>query len=164
MGPSCVPPDVRRRTRRLGVAAVLAMTPLAFPLSAADAVDQSVLVAMQSFLASPTIAHQYSGSRRLEASASGQRAWLDVQTDFTPASGLLYEVTAEGGSGYIRARVLRSLLDEEQRLIARGGSAGSPFRPTTIGSRRRDSTRTGSRSWASHRCARTGPSSMAGCS
>ena len=99
------------------------MTPLALPLSAADAVDKSVLVAMQNFLASPTIAHQYSGSRRLEASGSGQRAWLDVQTDFTLASGLLYEVTAEGGSGYIRARVLRSLLDEEQKLIARGGSA-----------------------------------------
>jgi hypothetical protein len=44
---------------------------------------------------------------------------MDVQTDFTVTSGLLYQVTAEGGSPYIRARVLRSLLDEEQRLIAR---------------------------------------------
>jgi hypothetical protein len=31
-----------------------------------------------------------------------------------------YEVMAEGGSGYIRTRVLRSLLNEEQRLIAQG--------------------------------------------
>jgi hypothetical protein len=48
---------------------------------------------------------------------------MSVQTDFTPASGLIYQVVAEGGSGYIRSRVLRSLLDEEQRLIARGDSA-----------------------------------------
>lgn len=76
--------------------------------------------AMEQFLARPMTVPQYSGSRRLEASGSGQRAWLDVQTDFTPTSGFLYRVTAEGGSGYIRSRVLRSLLDEEQQLIARG--------------------------------------------
>ena len=59
---------------------------------------------------------------RLQAADSAR--WLDVQTHFTLESGLRYEVTAEGGSGYIRSRILRSLLDEEQRLIARGGSAG----------------------------------------
>lgn len=72
------------------------------------------------FLSRPAIVHPYRAFRRLEASGSGQRGWLDVQTDFTVASGLQYEVTAEGGSGYIRTRVLRSLLDEEQRLIAQG--------------------------------------------
>ncbi len=66
---------------------------------------------------------QYSASRWLEASGSGHRAWLDVRTDFSVASGMLYEVTAEGGSGYIRSRVLRSLLDEEQRLIAHGAES-----------------------------------------
>jgi hypothetical protein len=75
---------------------------------------------MHQFLARPRLAHQYCASRRLEASGSGHRAWLDVQTDFALASGLQYSVTAEGGSGYIRTRVLRSLLEEEQRLIARG--------------------------------------------
>jgi hypothetical protein len=99
------------------------MTPLTLQVSAADVVDQSAAMAIEKFLARPTIAHQYSASRRLEASGSGQRAWLDVQTSFTVASGLFYEVTAEGGSGYIRARVLRSLLDEEQRLLARGHGA-----------------------------------------
>jgi hypothetical protein len=97
-------------------------TPLALQLSAADFVEPDATAAMRQFLARPMITHQYSASRRLEASGSGRRAWLDVQTTFTVASGLLYEVTAEGGSGYIRARVLRSLLDEEQRLIARGDS------------------------------------------
>jgi len=75
---------------------------------------------MEMFLARPAGAHPYRASRRLEASGSGQRGWLDVQTDFTVSSGLQYEVTAEGGSGYIRTRVLRSLLDEERRLIANG--------------------------------------------
>jgi hypothetical protein len=121
-------PDARRHTYRLGVAAVLTMTPLALQLSA-EVVDQRAATAMQNYFARPRIAHQYSASRRLEASGSGQRAWLDVQTDFTVASGLLYEVTAEGGSGYIRARVLRSLLDEEQRLIARGGGAAVAISP-----------------------------------
>jgi hypothetical protein len=86
-------------------------------------VDQQALTAMETFLARPAIAHQYIASRRLEASGSGRRAWLDVQTEFTHESGLRYEVTAEGGSGYIRGRILRSLLDEEQKVIARGGGA-----------------------------------------
>ena len=48
-----------------------------------------------------------------------------MRTDFSLASGLRYEVTAEGGSGYIRERVLRSLLEEEKKLIARGRTAGA---------------------------------------
>ena len=97
------------------------------------------LTALDMFLSQPPNVHPYRASRRLEASGSGQRGWLDVQTDFTIASGLQYEITAEGGSGYIRRRVLRSLLDEEQRLIAEGEapsvaiSAGNyAFRPESI--------------------------------
>lgn len=87
---------------------------------AQSAADPAARVALEMFLARPVRAHPYRAARLLEASASGQRGWLDVQTDFTVSSGLRYEVTAEGGSGYIRARVLRSLLDEEQRVIASG--------------------------------------------
>jgi hypothetical protein len=76
--------------------------------------------AIEKFLGRPARPHQYRAGRRLEASGSGQRAWLQVRTDYEPLSGMRYEVTAEGGSGYIRSRVLRSLLDEEQRLIALG--------------------------------------------
>jgi hypothetical protein len=98
------------------------MTPLAAPRAFDEAPDPRAAAAVRNFLAQPRVAHQYSASRRLEASGSGHKAWLDAQTDFSPESGLLYEVIAEGGSGYIRSRVLRSLLDEEQRLIARGGT------------------------------------------
>ncbi len=122
MGRSFVPCAARRRACG-ALAATLTVSALAAPFSAAERVDPGAMAAMQKFLARPTMAHQYRASRRLEASGVGQRAWLDVQTNFTVASGLVYEVTAEGGSGYIRARVLRSLLDEERRLTERGGVA-----------------------------------------
>ena len=118
---------------RAGAAAVLTMALLALSalsaLALADAdrpdkADEDAALAMNRFLARPAIAHHYRASRRLEASGVGQRAWLVAQTEFTPASGLRNDVTAEGGSGYIRARVLRSFLDEEQKLIARVGIAG----------------------------------------
>jgi hypothetical protein len=80
-------------------------------------------VPLQKFLTEAAPAPSYSGTRRLEATGSGQRGWLDARTDFTPIGGLHYEVTAEGGSGYIRGRVLRTLLEEERRLIARGDSS-----------------------------------------
>ena len=59
--------------------------------------------------------------RRLEAAGKGQSGWLDAETTFSPGSGLRFSVLAEGGSSYIRSRVLRFLLEQEQQLIARGG-------------------------------------------
>ena len=103
---------------------------VAVALSTASVLQLSVPVepdpgstsAMEKFLAQPSTPHSYRASRRLEARGSGQQGWLDARTDFTPSRGFEYEVTAEGGSGYIRSRVLRSLLEEERRLIARGAS------------------------------------------
>jgi hypothetical protein len=112
-----------RRAACLCVAVALTMSPAPLRLTAAPALDPRAAVAMHHFLDRPTTAQQYSAARRLEASGSGQQGWLDVQTDFSVASGLSYHVTAEGGSGYIRSRVLRSLLDEEQRLIERNRTA-----------------------------------------
>lgn len=94
------------------------------PAATADAPggrDAMVVSALEAFLARPAIPHEYRASRRLEASGFGQRGWLDALTTFSPTSGFAYEVTSEGGSGFIRSRVLHSLLDEEQRLIARKG-------------------------------------------
>ena len=103
---------------RLGVALAFAAAPFALQLPAADPPDPLAVSALEKFLARAPLAHQYCATRRLEASGGGQRGWIEVQTNFAPASGLAYEVTAEGGSGYIRGRVLRSLLDEERRLLA----------------------------------------------
>jgi hypothetical protein len=104
-----------------GAAAVLSVAVQAFQTHDGKQVAAS---AMEQFLSRPSNVHEYRGSRRLEASGSGRSAWLDVRTHFSVRSGLVYEVAAEGGSGYVRSRVLKSLLDEEQQLIARGGSAG----------------------------------------
>lgn len=112
-----------RRTGCLCLAVAFTMNPVPQRPSLPPSVDPRAAAAMQGFLDRATTAHQYSASRRLEASGRGHRGWLDAQTEFTVASGLVYQVTAEGGSGYIRSRVLRSLLDEEQRLIARNGGA-----------------------------------------
>jgi hypothetical protein len=109
-----------RRIHGLVMAVVVAMARSGSGQTAAESVEPIAAAALEKFLARPVIAHQYSGSRQLEASGSGQKAWLDVRTEFSLTSGLLYEVTGEGGSGYIRSRVLRSLLNEEQRLIAHG--------------------------------------------
>lgn len=121
---SCPHRRALRRTHAIGLAATLiVMSPPPRPVAAAVG-DQHAMLAIQNFLALPRIAHQYSASRHLEASGVGHKAWMEAQTDFSVASGFVYEVTSEGGSGYIRSRVLRSLLDEEQRLIARNGESG----------------------------------------
>lgn len=113
-----------RRAARCLVATATAAVTIVLHLSAATVPNPQVVAAMEQFLGRPTTAHEYQASRRLEASGSGQRGWLDVQISFTTVAGLRYEVTAEGGSGYIRNRVLRSLLEEERQLIADGGATG----------------------------------------
>ena len=96
-----------------------------FQASAGPVASNDTLRALETFLNRPVGVHSYRAARRLEASGSGQTGWLHAQTSFTPAAGLRYEITAEGGSKYIRSRVLRSLLEAERQLIAGGGSDGA---------------------------------------
>ncbi len=65
---------------------------------------------------SPT---QYRALRRLEATSKhfGATGWMDVWTDLAVDGGFRYEVAAEGGSGFIRKRVLRAWLDAEQKMM-----------------------------------------------
>lgn len=114
---------------RTAIASLAFCAAFAFHPSAAGLPDVDTRDAMKKFLAQPTSSHSYRASRRLEASGSGQRGWLDAHTDFTPQNGFRYEVTAEGGSGYIRSRVLRSLLEAERQLIARGGGDEASVSP-----------------------------------
>ena len=112
--------DQRPRMFALIPAALVVGLGTAPSTAAPEAVDGAAVRAVEQFLARPRVAHDYTAARRLEASGSGRRAWLDAHTDYSLAAGFRYEVTAEGGSGYIRSRVLLSLLDEEQRLISQG--------------------------------------------
>lgn len=64
----------------------------------------------------------YRAFRRMEGGLTGsdRRGWLDVWTEFKPGHGLTYDVAGEGGSEYIRNRVLRGMLKSEQELLAKG--------------------------------------------
>ena len=105
---------------RLLIGLVLLLTTVVDGASRAPEADGAA--AMEKFLTRPVVARQYRALRHLEASGGGQRGWLDAQTEFSPATGMRYEVMGEGGSGIIRSRVLRPLLEQEQQLIAMGAT------------------------------------------
>jgi hypothetical protein len=65
---------------------------------------------------SPTV--EYRALRHIEANNPhfGQSAWMDAWTEFDNKNGFRYEIVAEGGSGYIRSKVLRAALDGEQKM------------------------------------------------
>ena len=65
---------------------------------------------------------QYRAFRRLEGGIadSDKRGWLEAWTEYTPGRGFTYEVVREGGSDYVRNKILRTMLSSEQKLIANG--------------------------------------------
>ena len=67
----------------------------------------------------------YRGRRRLEARNARFKAegWMEVTTELDPNQGLSWTVTGEGGSGYIRNRVLRKALEGEVAAIRAGDPA-----------------------------------------
>jgi hypothetical protein len=111
-------PDEFQRSMRRLVAMLLLSAGVLIEVTAGSGPADGT--AVEKYLARPVVATQYRATRRLEATGSGQRGWLDARTEFSPASGMHYEVTAEGGSGLIRSRILRSLLEQEKTLIAQG--------------------------------------------
>ena len=74
---------------------------------------------MQQFLTRESKDHSYRAFRRLEAENRGRSAWLEAWTTFA-AGQFSYEIESEGGSAYIRSRVLRAVLEGEQEAIERG--------------------------------------------
>lgn len=63
----------------------------------------------------------YRAYRRLEAGAGdSKQGWLEAWTEVTPGRGLTYKVVGEGGHEYIRNKVLRDILNSEQKLVAGG--------------------------------------------
>jgi len=86
-----------------------------------DAADSSI----QQFLAQSDAQPAYRAIRRLEARTGDKHGWLEAVTEYSPETGFDYEITAEGGSGVIRGRVLRAVLQGEGEVISQGGSARS---------------------------------------
>lgn len=62
----------------------------------------------------------YRAVRRIEASNHrfNLHGWLEALTEVTAAGDFTYEVLREGGSEYIRNKVLRPLLENEEKLVA----------------------------------------------
>lgn len=86
-----------------------------------DPTDRSI----EQFLAQDDAPHAYRATRRLEAENGSRRGWLEAVTEYSPEIGFRYEITAEGGSGYVRAKVLRAVLEGERQVIAQGEAARS---------------------------------------
>jgi hypothetical protein len=86
-----------------------------------DAADQSI----KQFLAQDDTQRPYRAVRHLEAENGDRKGWIEAITEYSPETGFRYEITAEGGSGYIRAKVLKAVLDGEREVIAQGEAARS---------------------------------------
>jgi hypothetical protein len=86
-----------------------------------DAADHS----MRQFLAKDDTQLPYRATRRLEAKNGHRGGWLEAITEYSHQTGFRYDVIAEGGSGYIRSKVLRAVLDGERDVIAEGETARS---------------------------------------
>ena len=84
---------------------------------------------MRQFLAQGDAQHPYKATRRLEARNGGTSGWLEVQTGYSPAAGFSYAITGEGGSGHIRNKVLKAVLDGEREIVAKGEMARSTLAP-----------------------------------
>ena len=90
-----------------------------------DPVDHSI----RQFLAQDDTQPAYREVRHLEAENGSRKGWLDAITEYSPETGFRYEITAEGGSGYMRTKVLKALLDGEVAVIARGETRRSSLDP-----------------------------------
>jgi hypothetical protein len=67
-------------------------------------------------------AHQYRALRRLVAQSDklGGSAWIEAWTQVEPGVGFSYQIIGEGGSGFVRGKVLRPWLENEKKMWADG--------------------------------------------
>ena len=86
-----------------------------------DAADQPI----KQFLAQKETQRPYRAARHLEAENGNRKGWMDAITEYSPATGFRYEIVAEGGSDYIRSKVLKAVLDGERDVIVQGETARS---------------------------------------
>jgi len=85
---------------------------------------------IEQFLAQDDTQRAYRAARRLEAENGSRKGWIEAITEYSPGMGFRYAITAEGGSGYIRSRVLKAVLDGERDVIAQGETASSCLTPS----------------------------------
>jgi len=73
----------------------------------------------------------YRALRRLEADnvRYKKQGWIDAWTTLDPQNGFRFEIAGEGGSGYIRDKVLRKALEREAEAYARAESKSAAIAP-----------------------------------
>lgn len=84
---------------------------------------------IQRFLAQDDAQPAYRALRRLEARSGDNHGWMEAITSYSPDSGFSYEIKGEGGSGMIRGKVLRAVLEGEREVVS-GDSARSSLART----------------------------------
>ena len=109
---------------------VVVLLTLAFASSVRATVPDAADEGIKQFLAQDDTQRPYRALRRLEAKNGNRTGWIEALTEYSPDTGFRYEISAEGGSGYIRTKVLRALLEGERDVIARGEGARSALSPT----------------------------------
>jgi hypothetical protein len=72
---------------------------------------------------------QYRALRRLEAQSDklGNSAWIEAWTAVDPGAGFRYQIVGEGGSGFVRGKVLKPWLDNEKKMWAAGDPERASF-------------------------------------
>jgi hypothetical protein len=120
--------------QRLGASALLLMWLMA-PLMATDPAgsrSSAEPLVVERFLSrSDEPIPRYRALRRLEARNDrfNLHGWLEASTELTPEGQFRYEVVREGGSDYIIKKVLRPLLDNEEKLFATGDASRAAVTP-----------------------------------
>lgn len=119
--------DVAQRLM-VGLSLVTAATAIAPRVQATvpDPADNSI----RQFLAQDDSQPSYRAVRRLEARSGDTHGWLEAKTEYSRERGFDYEITSEGGSGMIRTKVLRAVLEGESQVINQGDTARSSLART----------------------------------
>src|SRR5262245_22753497 len=73
----------------------------------------------------------YRALRRLEAHNTRYKkhGWIEAWTSLDPRDGFTFEIVAEGGSGYVRDKVLRKALEREAEAHARAETRTAAIAP-----------------------------------
>ncbi len=95
----------------------------------APARTEAAELSMKQFLAQGDSPRPYRATRRLEARHGDSIGWIEADTEYSPATGFRYTITAEGGSGQLRDKALKKILSGEREAIARGEIARSSLAP-----------------------------------
>ena len=84
---------------------------------------------MKQFLAQGDGPRPYKARRRLEARHGDSTGWVEAVTEYAPTSGFRYTISGEGGSGNLRDKVLKAILEGERDAVAKGEISRSALAP-----------------------------------